>query len=132
MPINDSGEPKIKLHISCLTDAYLRVKSQIASATKTVYPFDSHSSSCTADPAGVEMSTNDESLTFEEEQSPSKARPRPQSRGPGQTGSKLSPEVQKARDDVLRQELASVRKVNEAIEGVLASLQKAKTNMKVG
>lgn len=37
---------------------------------------------------------------------------------------------QQARDQSLRQELASVRKVNEAIEGVLASLEKAKTNMK--
>ena len=132
MPIIDSGEPEIKLHISCLPDACFRVKSQIASAIKTVYPFNSHNSSCTDDPVSVEMSANDESFIFEEEQSPSKARPRPQSRGPGQTGSKLSPEAQKARDDALRQELASVRKVNEAIEGVLASLQKAKTNMKVG
>jgi hypothetical protein len=36
-----------------------------------------------------------------------------------------------AKDIALRQELASVRKVNEAIEGVIHSLQQAQNNMKV-
>lgn len=36
-----------------------------------------------------------------------------------------------AREDILRQELTNVRKVNEAIEGVIQSLDKAKQNMKV-
>lgn len=38
---------------------------------------------------------------------------------------------QQAREETLRQELASVRKVNEAIESVIESLEKAKENMKV-
>lgn len=37
-----------------------------------------------------------------------------------------------SRDAALRQELANVRKVNETIEGVIESLDKAKTNMTVG
>ena len=38
---------------------------------------------------------------------------------------------QQKRDEELRQELESIRQVNEAIEGVVQSLQKAKQNMKV-
>ena len=38
---------------------------------------------------------------------------------------------QQQRDESLRQELQSVRQVNEAIEGVVQSLRKAKDNMKV-
>ena len=38
---------------------------------------------------------------------------------------------QQAREESLRQELESVRRVNEAIEGVIQSLAKAKDNMKV-
>lgn len=38
---------------------------------------------------------------------------------------------QEARDGSLRQELDHVRQVNEAIEGVIQSLRKAKDNMKV-
>lgn len=45
--------------------------------------------------------------------------------------SKPKHEDQQARDQALRQELAAVRKVNETIEGVIESLDKAKTNMKV-
>jgi DASH complex subunit Duo1 len=44
--------------------------------------------------------------------------------------SKSSYEEQVARDLILRQELESVRKVNEAIEGVIESLDKAKGSMK--
>ena len=40
-------------------------------------------------------------------------------------------ENQEAKDHALRQELASVRKVNETIEGVISSLEKAKENMGV-
>lgn len=36
-----------------------------------------------------------------------------------------------ARDALLQKELASVRKVNEAIEGVLQNLERAKSNMTV-
>ena len=38
---------------------------------------------------------------------------------------------QAAREESLRQELESVRRVNETIEGVIQSLAKAKDNMKV-
>jgi hypothetical protein len=38
---------------------------------------------------------------------------------------------QQERDETLRQELESVRQVNEVIEGVIHSLRKAKDNMKV-
>lgn len=80
------------------------------------------------------MSTDDDfSLVLDEEPSPSKVRAQPQSknasRGPNV---KKSPEVEQTREDVLRRELASVKNVNAAIEGVLESLQKAKANMKVG
>lgn len=40
-------------------------------------------------------------------------------------------EKQESKDDALRKELVSVRKVNEAIEGVIQSLDKAKTSMSV-
>ena len=46
--------------------------------------------------------------------------------------SKPSHEDQEAREQALRQELASVRKVNETIEGVIENLKKAKQNMGVG
>ena len=45
---------------------------------------------------------------------------------PGWTTQDLEAEVRR-----LREELASVRKVNEAIEGVIESLEKAKSSMKV-
>ncbi|KAF2424269.1 hypothetical protein EJ08DRAFT_737193 [Tothia fuscella] len=38
-------------------------------------------------------------------------------------------EAEKLRDVALRQELANVRKINEVIEGVVESLEKAKSNM---
>ena len=41
-------------------------------------------------------------------------------------------EQQQAREEELRRELESVRNVNDAIEGVIESLGKAKDNMKVG
>ncbi|KAK5088802.1 hypothetical protein LTR05_003024 [Lithohypha guttulata] len=65
------------------------------------------------------------SATYHDEQSPARTQQRSQHRDV-----KVSPEAEKAREDALRQELASVRKVNQAIEGVLESLQKAKANMK--
>lgn len=40
-------------------------------------------------------------------------------------------EDEESRDAALRRELASVRKVNEAIEGVVQNLERAKANMKV-
>lgn len=75
------------------------------------------------------MSNDDDLSMLEDEQSPSEVRVRPQSRHANQDLS--SAEAQKSREEGLRQELASVKKVNEAIEGVLASLDKAKSNMKV-
>ncbi len=47
------------------------------------------------------------------------------------TASKPTYEEQQSHDASLRQELASVRKVNETIEGVIESLERAKGNMKV-
>ena len=40
-------------------------------------------------------------------------------------------EKQESKDEALRNELESVRKVNEAIEGVIESLNKAKSSMNV-
>ena len=79
------------------------------------------------------MSADDDfSLMIDDEPSPSKVKARPQSRNASRgRDTKKSPEAEKTREEVLRQELASVRKVNEAIEGILESLQKAKANMKV-
>lgn len=64
--------------------------------------------------------------------SPTATRSRPQSKHNGPSSSSRTPaEANTAREESLRQELASVKKVNQAIEGVLESLTKAKTNMKV-
>jgi hypothetical protein len=46
-------------------------------------------------------------------------------------GAKPSFEEQQSKDAALMQELVSVRSVNEAIEGVIESLKKAKNSMKV-
>lgn len=54
--------------------------------------------------------------------SPSKPEPYP---------AKPTYQEQEERDGSLRQELDHVRQVNEAIEGVIQSLRKAKDNMKV-
>ena len=53
--------------------------------------------------------------------------------GPSKTvgASRPSYEDEEAREAALRQELASVRKVNDAMEDVLQNLERAKTNMKV-
>ena len=65
----------------------------------------------------------------------SPAKPAPtsnkQQSGNAAQSSKPTHENQEGRDQALRQELANVRKVNETIEGVIQSLDKAKTNMKV-
>lgn len=74
------------------------------------------------------MSNNDDLSLLDEEQSPSEVRARPQSRNANQS---VPSAAQKSQEESLQQELASVKKVNEAIEGVLASLEKAKSNMKV-
>ena len=47
------------------------------------------------------------------------------------TGSQPSYADEESREAALKQELASVRKVNEAIEGVLQNLERAKTHMTV-
>jgi len=82
------------------------------------------------------MPLHDDAFRSEAEQSPSRVKNRPQSsrganHGHGTSGSKSPSEADKSREEALRQELASVKKVNEAIEGVLQSLEKAKANMKV-
>lgn len=81
------------------------------------------------------MESNDESSPLENEQSPSKVKSmgRAQSKGAshGVSGTKSDTEGDKSRDEALRQELASVKKVNEAIEAVLGSLEKTRANMKV-
>jgi DASH complex subunit Duo1 len=43
----------------------------------------------------------------------------------------MSHDEQNAQDEALRRELHSVRKVNEAIEGAIESLAKARNSMKV-
>lgn len=50
---------------------------------------------------------------------------------PSQDNPRTTYEQQEARDLELRRELENVRKVNGAIEGVIASLAKAKANIKV-
>lgn len=52
-------------------------------------------------------------------------------KGHSASHSKPTQEEQDAQEENLRQELANVRKVNEAIEGVIENLNKAKSNMKV-
>ena len=65
----------------------------------------------------------------------SPARPAPMA--DKQQSGKMAPSAKPTHDDqdaqnqALRQELANVRKVNETIEGVIQSLDKAKTDMKV-
>ena len=71
------------------------------------------------------MPYDDDSL-LDDPQTPSVSRARSQSKS-------VAPDANKtmSRDDMLRQELANVRKVNETIEGVLRSLDRTKSNMKV-
>ena len=45
---------------------------------------------------------------------------------------KLTYEQTTSREEQLRQELASVRKVNETIESLVSSLERAKSNIKAG
>lgn len=65
--------------------------------------------------------------------SPAKPAPTTNKQQSGNPAQSLKPthEDQEGRDQALRQELANVRKVNETIEGVIQSLDKAKTNMRV-
>jgi hypothetical protein len=65
----------------------------------------------------------------------SPVKPAPKSKGQASRpvhAPKPNYEDNETRDAALRQELANVRKVNETIEGVIQSLDKAKTNMNVG
>lgn len=50
---------------------------------------------------------------------------------PAQSNARLGTDSNDAHETSLRQELENVRKVNEAIEGVIQSLEKAKSNMVV-
>ncbi len=65
--------------------------------------------------------------------SPAKSAPESEQQQSGKTAqsSKLSYEDQETKDKALRQELANVHRVNETVEGVLQSLDKARTNMRV-
>lgn len=74
--------------------------------------------------ADIVMAANDDSSLLDDPQTPSVTRARSQSKT-------AAADKAMSRDDMLRQELANVRKVNEAIEGVLKSLDKTKANMKV-
>lgn len=77
------------------------------------------------------MANIDDISLLEDDQSPPQIKARQQSRNANLGHNVSSSEAQRSREDALRQELASVKNVNEAIEGVLASLEKAKANMKV-
>ena len=52
--------------------------------------------------------------------------------GPDNVEARPSDKKQNVQEVALRRELVSVRNVNEAIEGVIASLQKAKNSLGVG
>lgn len=79
------------------------------------------------------MSGQDDMSLLEDLESPSKVKARSQSRSANNASSaKTSQESGKTHEDALRQELGHVKKVNETIEGLLTSLQKAQANMKVG
>ena len=77
--------------------------------------------------------SNDEDLDESLWDSPAKPAPKSSRQQSGKTSQTAKPnhEDQEAKDRALRQELANVRKVNETIEGVIQSVDKAKTNMKV-
>ena len=85
-------------------------------------------------PSAFADTFNDEDLDESLLDSPARLPPKPNRQQSGKTAQAPRPsyEDQQTRDQSLRQELASVRKVNETIEGVIQSLDKAKTNMKVG
>ena len=72
-------------------------------------------------------SSHDDDLDESLWDSPSK----PEAAGKQPNAAKPTYQEQQDRDEVLRQELQSVRQINEAIEGVILSLRKAKDNMKV-
>jgi DASH complex subunit Duo1 len=63
--------------------------------------------------------------------SPSKAKPHTPHTNTQSRQKETSYEKQNAREEALRRELESVRRVNEAIEGAIESLAKAKNSMKV-
>jgi DASH complex subunit Duo1 len=84
--------------------------------------------------AGVLASTpQDEDIDESLWDSPMKPAQKPTQEHSSKTGAPSKPKYQdqEVREQALRQELASMRKVNETIEGVIQSLDKAKTNMKV-
>lgn len=80
------------------------------------------------------MASNDDDDDFSlmvDEPSPSTSKARSQSRNAHHGASSSNTEADQSREESLRHELANVKKVNEAIEGVLQSLEKAKVNLKV-
>lgn len=79
------------------------------------------------------MAANDDDFSIViDDHTPSTSKARPQSRNANHEVSHSNVEAEKSREESLRQELAGVKKVNESIEGLLQSLEKAKANMKVG
>jgi len=79
------------------------------------------------------MAANDDDFSIViDEHTPSTSKARPQSKNANHELSHSNIEAEKSREESLREELASVKKVNESIEGLLQSLEKAKANMKVG
>ncbi|KIX02984.1 uncharacterized protein Z518_06534 [Rhinocladiella mackenziei CBS 650.93] len=78
-----------------------------------------------------DSSRNDEAVDESLWDSPAKPAAEPsKASGKHPNPSRPTYQEQEAREDTLRQELQSVRQVNEAIEGVIQSLEKAKDNMK--
>ena len=76
---------------------------------------------------------NDDDLDDSLWDSPAKPAPKSKKQHSGKVAQQPKPSYgdQETRDQALRQELANVRKVNETIEDVIHSLDKAKTNVKV-
>lgn len=63
--------------------------------------------------------------------SPKKPQPSSQQTNASSRNREMSYEEKGAHEEALRRELESVRKVNEAIEGIIESLDKARNSMKV-
>jgi DASH complex subunit Duo1 len=84
-------------------------------------------------PSEMERQHSPDHLDIDEDlwTSPSKSKPPPPQKNPQLHSRKMSHDEQNAQDEALRRELHSVRKVNEAIEGAIESLAKARNSMKV-
>lgn len=77
---------------------------------------------------GLEKSDVDEELRT----TSSNAKPQSTHRSTHSRKAETTSEKQNARDEALGRELQTVRKINEALEGAIESLAKARSSMKVG